>query len=154
VDGLSALVRVVVRVKFVSVLVVLGAGLLVALLVAVTALGSSLPTASAGASAPTASLSVFYRACNLPNGSASCSSGRDASGVVMRVRRCLNGTTHLFVATDEREGLRLYACKTGGSYIVARKDVSVQVIPVKMNGHSIVARGRTLRYESACAIRG
>jgi hypothetical protein len=72
----------------------------------------------------------------------------------MRVKHCLNGTTHLFVATDEREGLKLYACKTGGSYIVAREDVSVQVIPVRMEGHSIVARGRTLRCESVCAIRG
>jgi hypothetical protein len=69
----------------------------------------------------------------------------------MRVKKCLNGTTHLFVATDERVGLRLYACKTGGRHIVARRDVSVLVIPVRMKGHHIVARGRTIRCESACA---
>src|SRR3954451_14887276 len=127
--------------------------LLVVVLAVVAALTVRLPATSANAAAPAASLTVFYRSCYQPATGRFGSADGCVSGLVMRVNRCRNGATDLFVATDEQEDLRRYACRTGNSSVVTRNEVSIQVIPVRMKGHLIAARGRATTYESVRATR-
>jgi hypothetical protein len=122
----------------------------VVLLAVLTALAVQPAPASASPPGPSASLTVFYRSCYRPQSSRlGFAGGGCAAGLVMRVNRCRNGATDLFVSTDDQGNLKRYACRTGTSHVVTRNGVSLQVIPVRMKRHLIVARGRAITYESA-----
>jgi len=123
---------------------------LAVLLAVVAALAVQPAPTSARSPGPSASLTVSHRWCYQPQGSrVGLSGGWCASGLVMRVNCCVNGATDLFVATDEQGNLKRYVCKPGNSYLVTRKEVSVQVIPVRMREHLIVAKGRAITFASA-----